>query len=56
MPAADIIAMSAKFKSNTTPEHFAKTILKLANFNLSGPGTLNSTTFSDIVSQKRAGK
>ena len=48
--------MSVKFKSNTTPEHFATTILKLAKFDLSGPGTFNSPTFSDIVIQKRAGK
>jgi len=56
MPTEVVIAMSVKFKSNTTPNHFATTILELSKFILGGTGTFNSTTFSDIVIEKRAGK
>ena len=52
----DIIAITVILKSNTTPYHFATTILELAEFNLSGPSTHYSATFSDILIQKRAGK
>ena len=48
--------MLMEFKSNTTPDHFATTILKLAKVDLSGPGTFMSPTFSDIVIQKKSRK
>ena len=48
--------MLMEFKSNTTPDHFATTILKLAKVDLIGPGTFISLTFSDIVIQKKSRK